>query len=59
MAVVATLSQGCFNLDRHVPIDGERAVEVKGHDAAIDNQNTRSGFSFRLAKDSRFRPPQS
>jgi hypothetical protein len=35
MAACATLFQGCFNLDRHSPVDGERTVEVEGHDATI------------------------
>jgi hypothetical protein len=35
MAACATLFQGRFNLGRHVPVDGERAVEVESHDATI------------------------
>ena len=35
MAVVAALFQGRFNFGRHAPIDGERPVEVEGHDATI------------------------
>ena len=59
VTAVAASSQGCFKLGRHVPLDGERAVEVEGHDAAVHNQSARSRLRFRLGKDSRFRPPLS
>lgn len=35
VAAVVVLFQGCFNLGRHVPVDGERAVEVESHNATV------------------------
>jgi len=32
---MAAWQHRCFNLGRHVPVDGEHAVEVESHDAAI------------------------
>ena len=35
MAALAALCQCSFNFGRHGPVDGERPVEVEGHDATI------------------------